>query len=74
MTEFFQFASENPWLTWALAWGIWPVAQVLVAPFKYGFQAYNRRLRSQNIARRGWPTQSLMDADGDIVHPPENEE
>jgi hypothetical protein len=31
---------------------------------------FNRWLRSRNIARHGWPTNPLMDADGDIIHPP----
>lgn len=55
----------------------WFVALVLIcvtggtitAPARYAFLAWNRHCRSKNIALRGWPTNPLMDADGDIVHP-----
>ena len=69
MTEFYEFASNHPLLTWCLAWAIFPICSVFRAPFKYAFLAYNRRRRSLNIIARGWPTAHLMDADGDIVHP-----
>lgn len=68
---------SNPWLTWALAWGLWPICwgvqAVLIAPFAYAFKAYNRKKRSENLSLLGWPTHPLMDADGDIVHPPKEE-
>ena len=74
MNAFYAFATENPYLTWFLAWGIWPVCwmltSVLTAPFGFAFKAYNRTLRAKNIRAHGWPTAKLMDADGDIVHPP----
>lgn len=77
MSDFFTFAGNHPILTWFLAWGIWPVcwmlAQVCTAPFAYPFKAWNRTLRSRNIRSHGWPTNPLMDADGDIVHPPKSE-
>lgn len=78
MSELLSFMGENPWLTWALAWCVWPIgwtiSAVLTAPFSYSLKAYNRHLRAKNIAAHGWPTNPLMDADGDIVHPPESEE
>lgn len=65
---------SNAWLTWCLAWGIWPICWLLTAvlttPFNVAFKAYNRKKRSENIITRGWPTTPLMDADGDIIHPP----
>ena len=73
MTDFFAFASEHPFLTWLLAWGIWPVTwaaqHILTFPFSLAFKAYNRHLRARNIRRHGWPVNKLMDADGDIIHP-----
>ena len=62
MTDLFQFASENPWLAFFLAL---IVSSTIVAPFKIAFQAYNRKLRSMNIAAHGWPPAHL-DADGDF--------
>lgn len=74
MSELFTFAGNHPFLTWMLAWGIWPVCwtiqAVLTAPIKYPYYAYKRRLRSKDIQARGWPTAPLMDADGDIIHKP----
>lgn len=70
MDDLLTFMGAHPFLTWCLAWGIWPICGVLTAPFRYAFLAYNRRLRSANIRAHGWPTNPLMDADGDIVHPP----
>lgn len=74
MADFFTFAGAHPVVTFFLAWGIWPICwtvqAVLMAPFSFAFKAYNRRLRSINIRTHGWPTNPLMDADGDIVHPP----
>lgn len=73
MESFYAFASENPFLTWFLAWGIWPVCSmitsVLTAPLVCALNAYNRSLRARNIRIHGWPSSPLMDADGDIVHP-----
>lgn len=77
MSDFFNFAENHPFLTWFLAWGIWPICwmlqKVLVAPFAYSFRAWNRTLRSRNVVAHGWPKNPLMDADGDIVHPPKTE-
>ena len=36
---------------------------------KLPFIAFRLFIRSRNIAKHGWPTNPLMDADGDIVHP-----
>ncbi|AMX93745.1 MULTISPECIES: hypothetical protein [Mesorhizobium] len=74
MNDFFTFAGAHPAVTFFLAWGIWPVCwtvqAVLTTPFSLAFKAYNRRLRSLNIRAHGWPANPLMDADGDIIHPP----
>ncbi|HEX5933761.1 MAG TPA: hypothetical protein VFY63_06320 [Pseudorhizobium sp.] len=77
MNNLLQFAGEHPFLTWCLAWSIWPVCsmvgKILSAPFFYPYLAYKRHLRSADIRARGWPTAPLMDADGDIVHPPKDD-
>lgn len=65
MKDFFDFAGANPILTFFL---FWIVAWVVTQPFAYAFRAYNRRLRSKNIAAHGWPT-APVDADGDVVYP-----
>lgn len=74
MSEFFAFASAHPFTAWLLSWMVIPigftVVRVVNIPFYYFWSAYNRRLRSINIRNRGWPTNPLMDADGDIRHPP----
>lgn len=74
MAEVLAFMSAHPVLTFCLAWGIWPIcsmaATIAVAPFRYPYLAYSRRLRSLNIRSQGWPLHPLMDADGDIIHPP----
>lgn len=74
MKDVLEFMGEHPVLTWFLAWGLWPIctaiATMVATPFRYAFLAYNRRLRHLNIRAHGWPTSPLMDADGDVVHPP----
>lgn len=65
MMGFFDFANGNPFTAFLM---IWAAACVLIAPFKYGYRAYARRLRAQNIAAKGWPPPPL-DADGDVVYP-----
>lgn len=63
MYLFFDLAKTNPFLAllmFALACG------AVVAPFRYAFLAYNRRLRSANIRSQGWPPPHV-DADGDAV-------
>jgi hypothetical protein len=70
MTEFYAFASNSPYLTFFL---FWIVGWTVTTPIAYICRAYNRRLRSKNIAARGWPTNPLMDADGDIVHSKDDE-
>lgn len=59
------FATANPGYTFLI---IWVLAWAFVQPFRLAWLAYNRSLRSKNIAANGWPTPPL-DADGDIVHP-----
>lgn len=66
MDALLNFAGEHPFVALLLAL---VAAGVATSPFRYGFRAYNRSLRARNIAARGWPTNPLMDADGDIVHP-----
>ncbi|TCU34036.1 hypothetical protein EV129_11319 [Rhizobium azibense] len=77
MEALFQFAGNHPFLTWFIAWGIWPVCwtvhAVLTTPFRCAYGAYKRKLRSRDIQAHGWRTARLMDADGDIVHPPKEE-
>lgn len=77
MNSFFEFAGDHPFLTWLMAWGIWPVCwtvqAVLVSPFRIAHSAYRRKLRSRDIQAHGWPTARFMDADGNIVHPPKEE-
>lgn len=77
MPDLLHFAGLHPWLAWGLSWGLWPAAWVAVTviavPFQTVLTAYNRHLRSKNIAAAGWPDKPLMDADGDIVHPPKGE-
>jgi hypothetical protein len=54
--------AEHPILTVILAF---IAGSVVTSPFRYGFRAYNRHLRSKNIAAQGWPPEHL-DADGDF--------
>lgn len=63
------FMDESPFLSFFLALII---GHTLVAPFRYAFKAYNRRLRSRNIAAKGWPPAHL-DADGDWKPEPEGD-
>lgn len=60
-----QFTIEHPWLT---VFMFWIAGWVVTSPFRFTFLAWNRYLRSKNIAQHGWPT-APVDADGDIVHP-----
>lgn len=63
VTDFLiQFASNHPFLFFLM---ICATYYTLKTPF----YAWNRYLRSKNIRERGWPSNPLMDADGDIVHP-----
>jgi hypothetical protein len=59
-----DFAQNHPvaafFIVWVMAWAV-------TRPFYYAFMAYNRRLRSRNIAAHGWPT-APIDADGDVVY------
>ena len=61
-----RFADTSPWLTFFM---FWIACYTVVAPFRLAWMAYNRYLRSKNIAAHGYPTVKYMDADGDIVHP-----
>jgi len=61
-----RFASESPWLTFFM---FWILCWTVTVPFKLMWFAWNRYLRSKNIQAHGYPTNPLMDADGDIVLP-----
>jgi len=54
----YTFMGEHPILTFILAY-------LATSPVRYGYKAYNRYLRSQNIQKKGWPPAHL-DADGDF--------
>ena len=60
-----DFAKANPGTTLLI---IWVLAWAAVQPFRYLFLAFNRSLRSRNIAQHGWPT-APIDADGSVVRP-----
>jgi hypothetical protein len=60
------FSLAHPWLFALLVLPV--VAWTVVQPIRLGFRAWNRLLRSQNIAARGWPP-SHLDADGDPIRP-----
>ena len=61
-----DFATANPGTAFLI---VLVLAWAFIEPFRYAFRAYNRRLRSRNIAAHGWP-KPPVDADGDIVYPP----
>ena len=61
-----NFATANPGTAFLI---VVVLAWAFVQPFHFAFRAYNRRLRSRNIAAHGWPT-APIDADGDVVYPP----
>ncbi len=65
-----EFAKANPGYTFLI---IWALAWAATTPFAYAFKAYNRTLRSRNIAAQGWPT-APVDADGDVVYPQKKED
>lgn len=66
MDAFFEFARGNPGFATLM---VIAVGCTIVGALNMPFRMYNRHLRSKNIAARGWPTNRLMDADGDIIHP-----
>lgn len=65
-----DFAAANPGTAMFLAV---TAAYAFVQPWYYAFKAWNRYLRSKNIAVHGWP-KPPMDADGDVIWPQEEEE
>lgn len=65
MTSAFEFAQHQPLAAIII---VLIISYAATRPFAYGFQAYNRHLRSMNIRERGWPT-APIDADGDVVYP-----
>lgn len=72
MLEFFKYYFEwlsdpksSGFLQWCSLWLWWTP----VIMFNSVIKIINRFIRSSNIKAVGWPTNPLMDADGDIVHP-----
>lgn len=53
--DFYQFASDNPWLTFFLAW----------LALAFLVKVWNRTLRHLNIRKHGYPP-AHCDADGDF--------
>jgi len=66
MSEFYRFASDNPWLTFFLAW----IAAWVICHF--GNLLINRTYRTIKVCVRGWPP-SHLDADGDWKPEPEKD-
>ena len=64
-----DFANESPLAAFCM---VLVLAYAATRPFAYVFKAYNRKLRSRNIAAHGWPTPPI-DADGDVVYPEKDE-
>ncbi len=61
-----EFAKDSPVIAFLM---VWVLAWAATRPFYFAWLAYNRKLRSANIAAHGWPTHPNMDADGDLVFP-----
>lgn len=61
MTDFYQFASQHPFLAFCMICAVYYT-------IKLPFQLFIYCLRSRNIRAHGWPPVP-MDADGDIHHP-----
>lgn len=61
-----QFANEHWFLAFLVICSVYYLLKyMMVIPFRI----INRFFRSRNIKHHGWPTNPLMDADGDIIHP-----
>lgn len=65
-----EFAQHSPYLTF---FAFWIACYAATRPFYFAWSAYNRHLRSKNIAAHGWPT-APVDADGDVVYPDKDED
>lgn len=75
-----SWAHSHPWLftflAWSalwLGWGLPFVVNVIGNVMIYPFRLWRRAIRSRDIQAQGWPPHPLMDADGDIIHPPKEE-
>lgn len=72
MTPILQWMGDHLGQTFVLACIALPfacvAANVITAPIRFAFKAYNRHLRSVNIRNAGWPPPHC-DADGDGVEP-----
>lgn len=76
MDNILAFASQHWFLAWCALWLIWAIVPlawvvmtIILAPFRYINRRDARAERTKRILAHGWPTQDLMDADGNIVHP-----
>lgn len=66
MAEMFIFADKNP----VTAFFIALIAAYVITWFPYSiYLMVCRYFRYRMVREHGWPTAPLMDADGDIVHP-----
>ncbi|MEO1208436.1 MAG: hypothetical protein AAFX78_02740 [Cyanobacteria bacterium J06638_20] len=65
-TGFWSLAIERPFLAFCIALIMLAAVSSICSLV---FRMWNRLMRSRNIAQQGWPTNPLMDADGDIIHP-----
>jgi amino acid transporter len=74
MSGFWSLAQERPFTAWLLALSLWIIPATIQIPFVIAFKCWNRWLRNRNLKHLGWPRNPLMDADGDIVHPPVKED
>jgi hypothetical protein len=70
MSEVLTFMGDHPIVTVLLAWCVAGLAYKVA---RLPYLMLNRWLRHRNIVAHGWPTHPLMDADGDIVHPPKED-
>jgi len=67
MTDFIlRFAEQNPIITFFVLVMVYFLLRLLL---RLPFLFWNRLLRHLNIRAQGWPTNPLMDADGDIIQP-----
>jgi hypothetical protein len=63
MMEFLHFYVSSFWVWLGITWGISGL-------IRWVYRFYCRTLRAANIRRHGYPSGPLIDADGDVVHPP----
>ena len=66
MSHFIDLYVSGFWVWLGITFGIVLCLQTVCSTMAL---IINRMLRSRNIRLQVWPTNPLMDADGDIVHP-----